>query len=137
MYLFTNAVNNDIIIISLNDISRRFNMRETVTGGALTESTFFILISVYTPNHGYGIMQFVKQKTNGRLILGPGTLYGALKSLVKKGWVSQEIDAAVVDSEKKKLYVITDAGKEAVEEEINRMSEVLVTAIKVINHRES
>lgn len=82
-------------------------------------------------------MQFVKQKTNGRLILGPGTLYGALKSLVKKGWVSQELETAVKDTEKKKLYVITDAGKEVVEEEINRMSDVLVTAIKIINNRES
>lgn len=56
-------------------------MRDNVKGGALTEVTFFILLSLYTPRHGYAIMQFVEEKTRGRLALGAGTLYGALTSL--------------------------------------------------------
>ena len=60
-------------------------MRDNVKGGALTEVTFFILLSLYTPRHGYAIMQFVEEKTQGRLALGAGTLYGALTSLQKKG----------------------------------------------------
>ena len=63
-------------------------MRDNVKGGALTEVTFFILLSLYTPRHGYAIMQFVEEKTQGRLALGAGTLYGALTSLQKKGWIA-------------------------------------------------
>ena len=60
-------------------------MRDHVKGGALTEVTFFILLSLYTPKHGYAIMQFVEEETNGRLSLGAGTLYGALNTLQEKG----------------------------------------------------
>ena len=37
--------------------------------GALTEVTFYILLSLYTPKHGYAVMQFVEEKTGGRLSL--------------------------------------------------------------------
>ena len=53
-------------------------MRDNVKGGALTEVTFFILLSLYKPKHGYAIMQFIEEKTGGRLSLGAGTLYGAI-----------------------------------------------------------
>ena len=62
-------------------------MRDNVNGGALTEVTFYILLSLYTPKHGYAVMQFIEEKTAGRLLLGAGTLYGALNSLKKKGWI--------------------------------------------------
>ena len=54
-------------------------MRDNAKSGALTEVTFYILLSLYTPKHGYAVMQFVEEKTGGRLSLGAGTLYGALK----------------------------------------------------------
>ena len=44
-------------------------MRDNIKGGALTEVTFFILLSLYTPKRGYAIMQFVEYETKGRLIL--------------------------------------------------------------------
>ena len=56
-------------------------MRDNIKGGALTEVTFYILLSLFTPRHGYAIMQFIEDKTGGRLSLGAGTLYGALKTL--------------------------------------------------------
>ena len=62
-------------------------MKDNVKGGALTEVTLYILLALYNTNHGYGIMQFVEEKTNGRLVLGAGTLYGAITSLVNKGWI--------------------------------------------------
>ena len=52
-------------------------MRDNAKGGALTEVTFFILLSLYTPKHGYAVMQFIEDSTKGRLTLGAGTLYGA------------------------------------------------------------
>ena len=52
-------------------------MRDNTKGGALTEVTFYILLSLYTPKHGYAVMQFIEEKTGGRLSLGAGTLYAA------------------------------------------------------------
>ena len=42
-------------------------MRDNVKGGALTEVIFYILLSLYTPKHGYAVMQFIEEKTGGRL----------------------------------------------------------------------
>lgn len=69
-------------------------MRDHAKGGALTEVTFYILLSLYTPKHGYAVMQFIEEKTGGRLSLGAGTLYGALNSLWKKGWIKPCGDSA-------------------------------------------
>ena len=54
---------------------------------ALTESTYYILLSLYHPQHGYGIMQQTEQLSGGRVHLAAGTLYGALTSLCEKGWI--------------------------------------------------
>ena len=59
-------------------------MRDNAKGGALTEVTFFILLSLYTPKHGYAVRQFIEDNTKGRLTLGAGTLYVALKKKKKK-----------------------------------------------------
>lgn len=55
---------------------------------ALTESTYYILLSLYHPQHGYGIMQQTEQLSGGRVRLAAGTLYGALNALCEKGWIS-------------------------------------------------
>jgi len=73
-------------------------MRDNTKGGALTEVTFYILLSLYTPKHGYAVMQFIEEKTGGRLSLGAGTLYGALNSLQDKKWIEP-----YGDSEKKRI----------------------------------
>ena len=83
-------------------------MRDNVKGGALTEVTFYILLSLYTPKHGYAVMQFIEEKTNGRLSLGAGTLYGALNSFQEKGWILPCGDSGG----RKKEYIITPQGKE-------------------------
>ena len=43
-------------------------MRDNVKSGALTEVTFYILLSLYSPKHGYAVMQFIEEKTGGRLL---------------------------------------------------------------------
>ena len=54
----------------------------------LTESTYYILLSLYTPQHGYDIMQRTEALSGGRVRLAAGTLYGALTSLCDKGWIA-------------------------------------------------
>lgn len=92
----------------------------------LTEVVFYILLAVRNPNHGYGIIQEVEQLTKGRVVLGAGTLYGAMQTLEKKDWIRiYSVDTA---SRKKKQYVITELGKEIFEEERNRLEELLENA---------
>ena len=49
-------------------------MRDSASGGALTEVTFYILLALCEPRHGYAVMQFAAERTGGRLELGAGTL---------------------------------------------------------------
>ena len=57
---------------------------------ALTESTYYILLALAQPRHGYGIMQQTEQLSGGRVRLAAGTLYGALNALCEKGWIPME-----------------------------------------------
>ena len=41
-------------------------MRDNTKGGALTEVTFYILLSLFTPRHGYAVMQFIEETTGGQ-----------------------------------------------------------------------
>lgn len=92
----------------------------------LTEAIYYILLAVRKPNHGYGITQEVEQLTNGRVVLGAGTLYGAIQTLEKKGWIA--IYSADLESRKKKEYIITETGKAVFEEETKRLAELLENA---------
>ena len=90
--------------------------------GPLTETVFYVLLALHTPLHGYGVMQYVCDITGGRTNIGPGTLYGALTTLAAKGWITPvEGDAG----DRKKEYVITGAGRAAVETELERLEELL------------
>ena len=103
-------------------------MRDHVRGGALTEVTFYILLSLYIPRHGYAVMQFVEEKTGGRLLLGAGTLYGALNAVQEKGWIAP----CGASGGRKKEFVITAQGKQAAEREFARLAELVQTAAGII-----
>ena len=92
----------------------------------LTEALFYILLAVRKPNHGYGITQEVEELTGGRVTLGPGTLYGAIQSLVKKDWI--RIYSEDTESRKKKEYIITEEGRVVFEAEKARLNELVKNA---------
>ncbi len=92
----------------------------------LTEALFYILLAVRKPNHGYGITQEIEELTGGRVTLGPGTLYGAIQSLVKKDWI--RIYSEDTESRKKKEYLITDEGRAVFESEKERLCELIKNA---------
>ncbi|HBU11585.1 MAG TPA: PadR family transcriptional regulator [Clostridiales bacterium] len=96
-------------------------MPESFERGALTEAVFYILLSLHRPMHGYAIMQNIERMTGGRVVLGAGTLYGAINALVKKRWIK----ALPESGSRKKEYEITDAGKAAYMEELSRLGELL------------
>lgn len=95
---------------------------------ALTEAVYYILLSLAEPMHGYGIMQNVEKLSGGRVRLAAGTLYGAISSLLEKGWITAlpgEKDS------RKKEYQITSAGRMVLLDEIARLTELLENGKKL------
>ena len=81
-----------------------------------------ILLSMLRPRHGYLVMQYVGKLTKGRVVLGAGTLYGAINTLLEKQWiqaVSEDKDS------RKKEYLITDLGRKILAGELVRFEELL------------
>jgi len=96
---------------------------------ALTEAVYYILLSLLTPRHGYGIMQNTEILSAGRVRLAAGTLYGAINSLLEKGWI------AALPGEKdsrKKEYVITEEGKAILKAEILRLKELVANGTRIM-----
>ena len=88
----------------------------------LTEAIFYILLATRRPVHGYGIIQEVSDLTGGRVALGPGTLYGAINTLLDRQWI--KLYSAEEGSRKKKEYLITQAGRAAFAAELARLREL-------------
>lgn len=89
---------------------------------ALTETTYYILLSLYTPQHGYGIMQQTRQLSGGRIHLAPGTLYGALSALCEKGWI---VLLPGGEGERKKEYRLTEKGLSVLKNEVLRLRQLV------------
>ena len=88
----------------------------------MTETGFYILFCLQKENHGYGVVQTVEKLTGGEIRLAPGTMYGSLSKMEKDGLIT-----FVREVEKRKLYVITDLGKEVLDLEINRIKRLYST----------
>ena len=91
-------------------------------GIALTESTYYILLSLYKPQHGYGIMQQTEALSAGRVRLAAGTLYGAINSMLDKGWIAP---LPIEDGSRQKRYKLTDKGLKVLLGEIERLKELV------------
>lgn len=100
--------------------------------GALTESTYYVLLSLLEPLHGYGIMQKVEEMSTGRIRMAPGTLYGALSSLVKKGFI-RELEE--VPESRKREYQITETGLRVLQSELKRLKELVENGDHQLNGR--
>ena len=96
----------------------------------LTESTYFILLSLSPhPKHGYAIMKDVRELSEDRVILSTGTLYGALKRLLDQGWIirMEEVNARG-NVRDRKVYRLTEHGRQILKEEISRLQKLLMVA---------
>ena len=82
----------------------------------MTETGFYILFCLQKERHGYSITQKVKELTDGKLSISPGTMYGTLSKMEKDGLI-----AFVREEEKRKLYQITDLGQKILNLEIQRI----------------
>ena len=82
----------------------------------LTESMYYVLLSLTEERHGYGIMQYANQLTNGRVNIGAGTLYALLSRFESEGLIR-----ATKEEEKRKYYQLTEEGRKILEEEFDRL----------------
>lgn len=97
--------------------------------GALTEAVYYILLSLMTPMHGYGIMQNAEALSHGRVKLAAGTLYGAISTMLEKGWITA---LPGEKNSRKKEYVITDAGQNVLRMEIARLEELVENGKRIL-----
>lgn len=94
----------------------------------LSESYFYILLCLAKgENHGYGIMQMTDLLSGGDVKIGSGTMYGATSNMMKKGWI-REIMSNEPGQERRRLYQLTESGREALRTEVARLQRMLDNA---------
>mgnify|MGYP001151516381 CR=1 FL=1 len=91
---------------------------------------YYILLSLKEERHGYEIMQYIEKLTDGRVKVGPGTLYSLLSRFEEDGYIEM-----VSDDDNRKTYLITDLGDEVLNKEIGRLRLLLKDASRVIGGR--
>ena len=97
----------------------------------MSESYYYILLCLAKgANHGYGIMQMTEKLSGGDVKIGSGTMYGATGNMLKKGWI-REIISNEAGLERRRLYQLTDTGREALRAEIARLRRMLENAEEV------
>lgn len=87
----------------------------------LTETTFYILLVLTTPAHGYAIIQKIDRLSEGAVKVAAGTMYGAIENLLKLKWI-EEIPSS---DKRRRVYKITDIGEEVLTLEIKRLRSLI------------
>jgi DNA-binding PadR family transcriptional regulator len=99
--------------------------------GPLTPAVLHILLALSAKErHGYGIMKQVELDSQGKVNMGPGTLYGSLGRMIEAGLI-RESDKKVdpkMDDERRVYYQITGLGQKALEAELERYRQVIAVA---------
>ena len=94
----------------------------------LTESTYYAMLTLLEPEHGYAIMQKVTEISRGNVTLGPGTLYGILSMLEKEGLIIK-----VKEEDRRKSYILTTKGKQLLLKQIQRLEIMTQNGVSVRN----
>ena len=82
----------------------------------LTEATYYILLTLQQPLHGYAVMQTVREASQGTVEIGPGTLYGAFTTLEKEALI-----VMVSQENRRKSYTLTPKGRRVLLAQIERL----------------
>ncbi len=93
----------------------------------MSETAYYILLSLTSEQHGYGIMQNVEQITEGRIRLGAGTLYGTLQKLEK-----EKLIEASREEDRRKFYKLTQTGLTLLRYELDRLSELVGNGNRIV-----
>ena len=94
----------------------------------MTETAFYILLCLQTPNHGYGVVQRVEEMTGGEIRLAPGTMYDSLSKMERDGLIR-----FVREEDKRKIYESTQAGREVLQLELKRIERLYRNAKEALS----
>ncbi len=87
----------------------------------LTETTFYILLALREPGHGYAVMKKVEELSGGKVRIAAGTMYGAIENLTKQ----KLINSVLSDDPRRKMFQISDVGREVLELEVKRLKHLV------------
>jgi DNA-binding PadR family transcriptional regulator len=96
----------------------------------LSEASYYVLLALDEPRHGYAVMQAVETMSGGAVTVGPGTLYGAFNTLEK-----QKLIEKVSEEDRRKIYGLTDLGRDVLAEQVRRL-EVMVRIGRAVTHQQ-
>ena len=106
-------------------------MAKTTANAPLTPAVLHILLALSTEErHGYGIMKQVELESNGKVRMGPGTLYGSLGRMMAAGLIREsdkKVDPAMDDA-RRIYYTLTGLGRKALGAELDRYRDVVAVA---------
>jgi DNA-binding PadR family transcriptional regulator len=102
--------------------------RDNVNGYLpLTETTYYILLALTEPRHGYAVMQHCTELSEGMVDVGAGTLYNALSKLQKETLIVK-----VQQDDRRKYYRLTDKGRRVLERQVTRLDVMARSARRVL-----
>lgn len=104
--------------------------RKALDEDILTDSTYYILLTMVEPIHGYAIMQQVQEISDGDVVIGPASLYTILKKLQ----TADLIELLEDEEERRKNYRLTDKGKSILKKDINRRIAMVEHGKKVLKY---
>ncbi|OIJ15175.1 PadR family transcriptional regulator [Anaerobacillus arseniciselenatis] len=102
---------------------------DALKSGELTDSAYYILMSLLEARHGYLIMKWIEEITDGQLSVGPASLYTTLKKLLDGEFI-EELSGA--DDGKRKTYVTTEKGLTLLKKEVERRRDMVLHAETVL-----
>ncbi len=97
----------------------------------LSPAVFHVLLALAdAERHGYGIIKEVEARTEGRVRLGPGTLYGSIKRMLEEGLIeeSDERPDSQLDDERRRYYRLTGFGRRVASAEAERLDGLVAAA---------
>lgn len=90
----------------------------------LSPTAFHVLVAMADgPRHGYAIAQEVEELTGGRILMGPGTLYGSLQRMSSAGLIEEAANPGDdgLHAKRRRYYRMTPLGSEALRSESERL----------------
>lgn len=94
----------------------------------LTPAVFYVLLALTgRPKHGYAIMQEVERRTEGQVKMGPGTLYGTIKRLLREGLIQETSPPSDIedDDSRRRYYQLTRRGRRLASLEAERLEDLV------------
>lgn len=82
----------------------------------LTEATYYTMLALVEPMHGYAVMQQTEATSQGTVVIGPGTMYGVFSALEKQGLIVK-----TQEEERRKYYTLTELGRQVLREQVKRL----------------